>query len=534
MGKRKVLRRLERDFGAVPDVHYFAGDMQSIASYYDYRRDNKLDDFLLDETTWYDLGMDDVFRRINPGLTTSGEQYLYYMLRHPAVTREDYEGRRALISAMEKGPALRLRLQYVLSQLGRSRYAVLNEAFDPEYHGPGRLLLYIGLTLLFVLSVAAAFFSAKAVLLAVAVLVANMLIHSTRMNAIRRDFDTVNYSLAMIVTLKRIKGLREAAVDAFLPRAYESLGRFRSAVRMGGVSGYSSNEVGNMLSSVFLLDLITYEFLKNKLWRNHDDLFVIHEHLGKLDAAIAAASFKKSLGASCAPELDFSGGKPFAEARGVVHPLLRDPVPNDFATEKSILITGSNASGKSTYLKAAAVCAILAQSLCVTTARRWRASAFRILTSMAVTDDLAAGESYYIAEIKSLRRIFTVSESRNDEGAAKMPVLAVVDEVLRGTNTVERIAASAEVLDALLENGVLCLTATHDIELTALLAGKYALYHFEETIGEDEMTFDYRLRPGPAGSRNAINLLQLMGFDDTIVGRAHERANRYLEKGTWS
>ncbi len=87
MGKRKILRRLERDFGRVPDVHYFTGDMENIASYYDYRRGNGPDDFLLDETTWYDLEMDDIFRRLNPGLTTSGEQYLYYMLRHPAVTK---------------------------------------------------------------------------------------------------------------------------------------------------------------------------------------------------------------------------------------------------------------------------------------------------------------------------------------------------------------------------------------------------------------------------------------------------------------
>jgi hypothetical protein len=235
VGRRKRLRRLERGFGSVPEVHYFAGDMENIASYYDYRRDNGLDSFLLDETTWYDLEMDDVFKRLNPGLTTSGEQYLYYMLRSPAVTKEEFEKRRALISLMQDKPVLRLKLQYVLYRLGRSRNAVMRQAFDPESHGFGRLFLYLGLMLLFIASVIAAVFVQKAFLAALVMLAVNMAVHSRRMNQIRRDFDTVNYSLAMIVALKRIKKQRDPEIDTLYSKAYDSLDRFRSAVRLGGV-----------------------------------------------------------------------------------------------------------------------------------------------------------------------------------------------------------------------------------------------------------------------------------------------------------
>ncbi|NLA85972.1 MAG: hypothetical protein GX847_01555 [Clostridiales bacterium] len=528
MGKRKILRRLERSFGTIPDVHYFPGDMENIASYYDYRRDNGLDDFLLDETTWYDMGMDDIFRRINPGLTTSGEQYLYYTLRHPAVTKADYDRRRALITHIKDHPSLRLKLQYILYRLGRSRNAVMCQAFSPEYHGYGRLAVYIGLALLFVASVVAAVFIQKAALAAIVVLAVNTAVHSKRMGTIRRDFDTVNYALSMILTLKRIKKLCDPVIDALFAHAYESLDRFRSAFRMGGVTINSSSEISASVFTVLLLDLINYEFLKNKLWRNHDDLFSIHEHLGRIDASIAIASYIQSNQNLCQPEIDFTEDAPaFYDAAGMVHPMIKSPVANDLNTSAPILITGSNASGKSTYIKAAALCAILAQTICVTTAESYRASAFRIYSSMAVTDNLNAGESYYIVEIKSLKRIFNAA---SDGGR----VLCVIDEVLRGTNTVERIAASTEVLRALSDKGVLCFAATHDIELCSLLAGPYALYHFEEQLGEDGMTFDYEIKVGPAGTRNAINLLKLMGFEDDIVRRAHERANRYMETGVWT
>lgn len=528
MGKRKILRRLELGFGTVPDVHYFAGDMENITSYYDYRRDNALDDFLLDETTWYDLEMDDIFKRLNPGLTTSGEQYLYYMLRHPAITKEDYTERHTLISHMSSNPALRLKLQFILSKLGRARNAVLCQAFNPEFQSPARLIIYVSLMLLFILSVVTAFFVQKAAIVTLFVLAINMSVHTKRMNQIKRDFDTVNYSLAMILTLKSIRKLQDPTVDALLSRAYDSLERFRSAIRMGGVSTNSSNEIAVSIFTVFLLDLINYEFLKNKLWRNHNDLFVIHEHLGRIDASIAIASFKESTLYLCEPDIDFSDSIPaFLNSIGIVHPIIKNPVANNLTTSAPILITGSNASGKSTYIKTAALCAILAQSICVTTAKSYRASAFRIYSSMAITDNLTAGESYYIVEIKSLKRIFDASDS-----AAK--ILCVIDEVLRGTNTVERIAASTEVLAALHDRSILCLAATHDIELCSLLEGQYDLYHFEEMLGKDDMTFDYKIKPGPARTRNAINILKLMGFDNTIVDRAHMRANNYIQTGVWS
>lgn len=528
MRTRKLKQRLARRFGTKPDPFYFHGDMEYIRAYYDFRRDQDPGAFLLDEITWNDLEMDRIFQRINPALSTSGEQYLYYMLRSPAVDRETYEARKALIDFAAENPALRLNVQVILARLGCTRRADLCRAFSPSRHGFGRLILYCFLLLLVPAAlVSAVLLPHYGLLLLFAVLALNGIVHEFGKRGVQGDFDTVNYTVSMIFALHRIRKLRDPGLDSLLQEAYESLDRLHAVLRTGGISTVSDNgSAGDLITTLLLLDLIAYEFLKNKLGRCHKDVFTVHEALGKLDAAIAIASYRQSAAVFTEPKLDFSPGPSYIHAQEVVHPLLDSAVANDLNTAQPILITGSNASGKSTYLKTAALCAVMAQSICTCTTRSYEARAFRIFSSMALQDDLSAGESYYIVETRSLKRIL-------DALPGTPPVLCVIDEVLRGTNTVERIAASSAILQSLSDAGALCLAATHDTELCSLLEGRFSLYHFEEQVGEGEMLFDYRIRPGRAVSRNAINLLKLMGFDEAIVREAHGRANRYLETGVW-
>ncbi len=528
MGTRRLKQRLERRFGKAPDPFYFHGDMEYIRAYYDFRRSKDLDAFLLDDITWNDLDMNRVFQRINPALSTSGEQYLYYMLRSPAIDRETYAARKTLIDFVSQNPSLRLKLQVLLAKLGCTRRADLCKAFSPSSHGRGRLLLYCIFLLLVPASLVFwALYPSFGLLAPMAVLTFNAIVHEYALRRVQKDFDTVNYSVFMIFTLHRIRKLRNPGLDAHLQDAYKSLDRLRAVIRTGGISTVGDNGgAGDFITTLLLLDLIAYEFLKNKLGCCHEDMFAVHEALGKLDAAIAVASYRQSVETFSEPELDFAPGLPYLRAADMVHPLIDSAVPNDLETERSILITGSNASGKSTYLKTAALCAIMAQSICTCTARCYSAKVYRIFSSMALRDDLSAGESYYIVETKSLKRIL-------DGANGTPPVLCVIDEVLRGTNTVERIAASSVILRTLSETGALCLAATHDTELCNLLEAWFSLYHFEEQVGENEMHFDYRICRGRANSRNAINLLKLMGFDEVIVQNAHARANRYLEQGVW-
>ena len=191
-------------------------------------------------------------------------------------------------------------------------------------------------------------------------------------------------------------------------------------------------------------------------------------------------------------------------------------------------MTGSNASGKSTFLKTVALGALMAQTLHMALAERYCAPLYRIYSSMSLRDDLESGESYYIVEIKSLKRIL---DARKED--SPRPVLCFVDEVLRGTNTVERIAAATQILVSLTGEGIQCFAATHDIELTELLSGLYRNYHFEEEIRDGDILFNYTLREGRANSRNAIRLLEIMGYDQTIIQKAQRQAEDFLQKGIW-
>lgn len=206
--------------------------------------------------------------------------------------------------------------------------------------------------------------------------------------------------------------------------------------------------------------------------------------------------------------------------------MIEKPVANSFSTRNSVLLTGSNASGKSTFLKTVAINTVLAQTVYTCLAKTYRASFYRVYSSMALQDNLVNNESYYIVEIKSLKRII-------DKANEEVPMLCFVDEVLRGTNTVERISASSRILYDLSKKNCLCFAATHDIELTAILEKVYNNYHFQEEIEDNQVRFDYKLYQGQATSRNAIKLLGIIGFEQPIIEAAETVAKSFESTGVW-
>lgn len=522
---RKRRRRLEADFGKKPQVYYASGDMENIRAYFDYRREQEPDAYCVDDVTWHDLDMARVFVRLNPGLSTPGEQYLYDKLRHPALEREDYEARKRLIEVMEDAPKLRLDIQVILSKLGRTRRADLCTAFRPEYRGVARLFVYLAMLAALVGSVILGVLGIVSIVAIPLVFTFNSVVRERVLRRIRKEFDTVNYSVAEIFALRRIKRLHIPEIDRELSEAYEAMDKLNFIFRTGGLSCMDRGDAGDLLASALLLDLITYEFLKNRLWVHQKELLTVFQALGQLDTAIAVASWRKSVDFYTIPELTFDG-EATLDVRGMIHPLLEGAVSNDLEMGSSILLTGSNASGKSTYLRTVLINVLLAQSLCTALAGQYHGSAFYVYSSMALEDNLLAGESYYVTEIKSIRRILEAAKIQR-------PIICAVDEVLRGTNTVERIAASSTILETLFDLGVACLAATHDGELCGILKDKCRLFHFQEEVEDGQMVFDYRIYPGPARSRNAIKLLELMGFDQELVLKSEHRAQGYMETGNW-
>ena len=193
-----------------------------------------------------------------------------------------------------------------------------------------------------------------------------------------------------------------------------------------------------------------------------------------------------------------------------------------------MLLTGSNASGKSTFLKMVALNAILAQTIHTCSCESYQAPLYRIFSSMSLKDDLSEGDSYFIVEIKAIKRILDASQT---EGR---PVLCFVDEVLRGTNTIERIAAAAQILRGLADKGCMVFAATHDMELAQLLKECMNNYHFEEDVRDGDVHFFYKLQEGPTKTRNAIKLLEMLGFREDLVSRANESVRVFEQTGEWS
>jgi DNA mismatch repair ATPase MutS len=234
--------------------------------------------------------------------------------------------------------------------------------------------------------------------------------------------------------------------------------------------------------------------------------------LGDVDAAVSVASLRAGEALWTRPDFTAPGSS-IAITEGI-HPLVTNPVPNsvELRSGTGMLVTGSNMSGKSTFLRTLGVTAVMAHSLNTCFARAYCAPMFTVRSCIGRADDILQGKSYYLVEVEAL--LSMVRASTGDD-----PHLFLLDEMFRGTNAVERIAAGQSVLVELIAGGKphVVVAATHDNELVDLLAGSYAPYHFGDALTDETLTFDYHLRAGRSTSRNAIALLRLNGASPELV-----------------
>jgi hypothetical protein len=198
----------------------------------------------------------------------------------------------------------------------------------------------------------------------------------------------------------------------------------------------------------------------------------------------------------------------------LAHPLLPRGrcVPNDLRLGgdlRLLVVSGSNMSGKSTFLRTVGVNAVLALAGAPVRAARLRLSPLTIGATLRVQDSLARGQSRFFAEITRLRQIL-------DMAKGPVPVLFLLDELLSGTNSDDRRAGAEAVLRRLVEAGALGLVTTHDLALTAIadqLAPAGVNVHFDERLEDGRLAFDYTLRPGVVRQRNALALMRAVGIE---------------------
>lgn len=531
--RKEFVLWLRNHYGDLPkEKEYPEGEMNKIARYF---RVHEKTGFHIDDITWNDLNLEEVFKRMNYTYSAAGEEYLYYLLRTPAQEADRMEKLEKQVEYFMQNKEERIAYQILFAEIGKTgKYSIYDYLNYLDLLGERNSWKDYAGNLAIVLSLAVMCFSVQyGILLLVVIIGRNIVTYFKSKNEIDPYITSFAYILRLIKNVEKMEKLSARAFEKEreeLKNCRKNLGKFKtgSSIVMSSSRMNASNNpleiILDYVRMVFHLDLIKFNLMLTEVRKHKDSIDRMLTLLGSMETVMAIGAFRASLERYCIPEFDRRRGM---KAENLYHPLLKEPVKNSILTEKGVLLTGSNASGKSTFLKTVAVNAILAQTIHTCMADSYSAGLYRIMSSMALRDDLTGGDSYYIVEIKSLKRILNAIEEEGN------PVLCFVDEVLRGTNTVERIAASTQILKSLSRASVLCFAATHDIELTHLLEKYYNNYHFEEEIIDGDVVFHYRLLKGKATTRNAIKLLGVMGYDEKIIRAAEELAEGFLKKGNW-
>ncbi|MBQ8591192.1 MAG: hypothetical protein IJ485_00355 [Lachnospiraceae bacterium] len=529
-GRQLFVKELQNHYGKLPEREYKPEMYEAIAKYYHkHQKDGQIDDI-----TWNDLDMDQIFKIMNHTLSSAGAEYLYYTLRTPKVNKAEFARMEEQIVYFMEHEEERLTLQKLFMELGTmGKYSLydyldylgnLGKRSNRKHHVANLCMLLAVLSCFIIPS--------YGMLVLIAVVIFNI---STYLKD-KKDIEPYIISLSYIMRLLQITDkLQKTKIEVIQEEQEKLIGyrkKFNQFTRNSFLVMADTSSNGNpfdvffiYMKMIFHVDLIKFNQMLASVRNQEEEIDQMLTIVGYIETLISIGAFRASMQTYAIPEF-IDENK--IEAKQIYHPLITHPVKNDIVTERGVLLTGSNASGKSTFLKTIALNAILAQTIHCVLADKYVAPFFRIYSSMALRDDLTGGDSYYIVEIKALRRVLKAAKEQSD-----LPVLCFVDEVLRGTNTVERIAASMQILKSLAQDHVMCFAATHDIELTHLLEAYYDNYHFKEEIEDNDVLFSYKLLEGRSTTRNAIKLLGIMGYEETLINEAEKMATTFLTEGNW-
>lgn len=532
-GKRRklFLERMMASWGKIPQREYSYDELEYISQFF---RKREKEGFYVDDITWNDLDMDRIFALINQSISPIGDEYLYEILRKPVFEEEELKERQRLLEFFSEKEMERHKVQALLAGIRKpgnvSVYEAVSVTKEVEIQGKGFQIVMCGAFFLSLLFFAA--MPSPGIFCFLGICILNIITYFMR----KQDIDLYLTSFRCVIQLleaqKNLEKLKIPELASYMEegkRCRKELRTFQKGsflvLEQSSTGGGMEGLIMDYIRMLTHIDLIKFSTMMKAMQEHQEEILGLMKIFGYLDAMISIASFRVSLPYYSIPELEMAG-KAYLKVENLYHPLLSHPVANSIEAENGILVTGSNASGKSTFLKNIAVNTILAQTIYTVTASEYQAPYFKVMTSMALRDDLERGESYFIVEIRSLKRILDETEK---EGC----LLCIIDEVLRGTNTIERIGASSRILAGLDREHVLPFAATHDIELSYILEDLYENYHFEEEVKEHEVVFNYLLKKGRVTTRNAIRLLEMTGYPENLSEEAKKAVADFEETGIW-
>jgi hypothetical protein len=469
----------------------------------------------IDDQTAHDLNVDEVFKKISNCSSTPGEQMLYYILRTPKTNSAELIERNKIIEKFKNDENLRSTIQQIFSNLGKQRKGEIFNLFNTEtVVNKSKVLLYNLIALSSV--VALVWFiidGADKIPIFIGIFAIYMFISLRTASEIEYELTSLQYLGDFIRASKELSKIDDPTLKDEIGKIKERVDLF-SKIDKKTLFIYSQGALDifiETINALFLTRIRSYYSIINIIKKNRQELIELYALVGKIEAYISVSSYRTKLKNYSLPNFTDNKNNLF-KIENACHPLLEDGIPNSInLNNKGVILTGSNMSGKSTFMRTLALNMLLAQSIYTCLCDDYNASFFRVMSSLSISDDVLSGTSYYLEECNAVLRILN---SLDEE----VPAFCIIDEIFKGTNPIERIATSKQILKYIMNRNALSIVATHDLELAETCNDKYLKYYFCEDVDENEgLIFDFKLKEGICNTGNAIKLLSYLGYPNEII-----------------
>jgi hypothetical protein len=475
---------------------------------------------VIDDKTWNDLSGDELFFRIDRCATSPGRSVLYARMRSPSLDPAVIESRRRGHEERSAAPESLRPLNKALKALGTSK-ACMHEYLESLAPSTADRLefLYPAIAVANVfcfLSPLLIGIQAGGLLIATAV-IASLVIYSKFKKKSLRDSESIYYVAKLIAASKRIANAKTGLFAPERARLGELAKRLKPLrercaffLKPAGPAMDFVDAALELFKMLFLLEAINYSYARSGCLKERPALLEAFDLVGGIDASLSVSGYLDAERRHTEAEIS---AEPGVSASGMIHPLLAHPVPNSISIgQRGAIITGTNMSGKSTFLRALGLNLVIADLSGYALASAFSFSPLCPISAINDVDDVLRGKSKYLGEAERLLQFIRLREEGNKH-------LFLIDEILSGTNSVERTIAATEILRYLAARGALTVAATHDLSIATELDGVYDNYHFDDEVTESGLVFDYRIKPGVVTKRNALKLLAFLGYPKEIVDR---------------
>jgi DNA mismatch repair ATPase MutS len=480
----------------------------------------------LNTQTINDIDIQDLFTFIDKTNSKIGQQYLYNKLITPTNNIEALEKYNEQVNFFTHNEQAREEAQILLQKLNHHNvYYVASLLNENLLEPPKWAKLFVLDTVIVILMLLFSFKFPVLLIWLMIPLILNLLLHFlNKENTAKfiKSFPPLNtlINVSQVFLKKDIPFSKDS-----VQQNINNLSGFKRKYKLLNFGEYDANEllqiliyIFDFIKAVFLIEIHALFSTLKELKNRKKDINGLINYIGSIDAALSTASLRAGVNDFVVPI--FSNNQKVVEAKNIYHPLINNCVENSISINgKSILITGSNMSGKSTFIRTIAINSILAQTIYTCFASEFTIPILKVFSSIRINDSIEDATSYYLEEVNTIGNL--IKESDND-----FQHLFIIDEVFKGTNTIERIAGAKAILSYLNKNENIVFVSTHDIELAELLKNEYEQYHFVEDVENDKLVFDHKIKTGPLKTRNAIKILALANYPSTIIEEAKSIANK--------